>query len=154
MKTPFEENLQKVPYEEYPRPQFKRDSYLSLNGLWDLEIKKKNETIASKQILVPFPPESRLSGIERITQRNETRIYTRNFSLPEGFCKERVLLHFGAADQSATVYLNDQYVGEHESGYLPFFLDITNYLQEKNCFCGEVEYLLQFQGLYYLIHIS
>ena len=129
LKTPFEPQLPTIPYSEYPRPQLKRDSYLCLNGEWDLTIQSGKKEI-SKKILVPFPPESRLSGVARLTQKKEKLIYSRTFTLPQGFQKDRVILHFGAADQYADIYLNHTKVGIHADGYLPFSLDITSALQE------------------------
>jgi beta-galactosidase/beta-glucuronidase len=90
-------------------------------------IKKGNQQYCGK-ITVPFVPESRLSGIERTLQKGETYCYEKSVVLPEGFIKDRVLLHFGAVDQIAKVYLNGQLVGEHLGGYLPFSLDITDFL--------------------------
>ena len=128
LKTPFEADLTEQPYTEYPRPQMQRESYLNLNGRWDLAVWRKGETKQLGSILVPFPPEARISGIERWTKRDERLIYTRAFTLPEGFKKETVLLHFGAADQYAAIYLNDRLVGKNEGGYLPFSFDITDAL--------------------------
>ncbi len=129
LKTPFEEDLPETPWSEYPRPQFKRDSYLCLNGRWSFAVKTKKGTEELGSILVPFPPESRLSGIERITEKGDLLLYSRTFTLPDGFRKERVLLHFGAVDQSAEVFVNDRAVGKHLGGYLPFTFDITDALQ-------------------------
>lgn len=129
LKTPFEEDLGEIPFSEYPRPQLRRESYLCLNGKWNLTIRAKKETIET-EVLVPFPPESRLSGVERITEKGELLIYSRPFSLPKGFRKDRVLLHFGAVDQEANVFVNEKQVGWHTGGYLPFTFDITDALQE------------------------
>ncbi len=114
--------------KEYPRPQLRRDSYLPLNGTWQLAVKKRKKETPLGEILVPFPPESRLSGIERTLGRGEKYVYTRSFTLPDGFMKDRLLLHFGAVDQIATLYVNDVEIGTHEGGYLPFTFDITNAL--------------------------
>lgn len=102
---------EEIPFSEYPRPQLRRDSYYSLNGLWE------------NGIVVPFPPQSTLSGYNKKIQSKLT--YVRKFRLPEGFLKDKLLLHFGAVDQIAEVYLNGKEVGRHEGGYLPFFIDIT-----------------------------
>lgn len=116
------------PWEIYPRPQLVRDSYLSLNGSWDFEISPYHEAPEnySKSILVPFPPESLLSGLEISHGANEFLYYRRVFRVSEDFIKSRTLLHFGAVDQIATVYLNGTQVGTHEGGYLPFTLDVTD----------------------------
>ncbi len=128
LTTPFEKDLEKdpIPFHEYPRPAFRRDSFLCLNGKWDLEAERKGVRTSLGKILVPFPPESRLSGIGRITEKGDTLYYSRVFSLPEGFRKDRVLLHFGAVDQVARVFVNGKEVCEHVGGYLPFSADITD----------------------------
>lgn len=127
LTTPFEADAKnaEIPFAEYPRPQMKRDSYFCLNGEWDFEV----EGYKGK-ITVPFPPESKLSGVMREIKKNDTMIYTRTFVLPEGFLKDKVLLHFDAVDQYAEVFVNGQSVGTHVDGYLPFFFDITSYLQK------------------------
>ena len=103
----------------YPRPQMKRERFLSLNGLWQLN---------GQEICIPFPPESCLSGF--CGEITEEMVYSRSFELPEGFLPENHRLHiyFGAVDQTAKVYLNDHLVVSHEGGYLPFSADITEAL--------------------------
>ena len=116
-----------IPWNEYPRPQFRRDSFFCLNGPWRFAI---NGTEAG-DILVPYPPESKLSGAPT-PQPGDQLTYEREFSLPDGFRKDRVLLHFGAVDQECTVYLNDIELGSHVGGYLPFSFDVTDQLREVN----------------------
>ena len=116
-----------IPWEEYPRPQLKRDSFFCLNGPWRFAI-NGNEV---GEILVPYPPESRLAGVPA-PERGDQLTYEREFTLPEGFRRDRVLLHFGAVDQECTVYLNDIELGSHVGGYLPFSFDVTAHLQETN----------------------
>ncbi len=116
-----------IPWEEYPRPQLKRDSLFCLNGPWRFAI---NGTEVG-QILVPYPPESKLAGVPA-PERGDQLTYEREFTLPEGFRKDRVLLHFGAVDQECIVYLNDIELGSHVGGYLPFSFDVTDQLQETN----------------------
>ncbi len=116
------------PWKDYPRPQLKRDSYISLNGLWDFAYSEKEPKKYTQKILVPFPPESPLSGIEAPHKDEERLYYRRDFTLPEGFIKSRVLLHFGAVDQVCTVLINGTPVGDNEGGYLPFYFDITDSL--------------------------
>ena len=116
-----------IPWNEYPRPQFRRDSFFCLNGPWRFAV---NGTEAG-EILVPYPPESKLSGAPT-PQPGDQLTYEREFSLPDGFRKDRVLLHFGAVDQECTVYLNDIELGSHVGGYLPFSFDVTDQLQEVN----------------------
>ena len=117
--------------QEYPRPNFVRDSYLNLNGEWDYCINREKEVEEyTGKILVPFSPETDLSGVGRILQPEEYLHYRKIFRLPEGFRKERVLLHFGAVDQECVVFLNHQKIGGHKGGYLPFVFDVTEKLQE------------------------
>ena len=116
-----------IPWEEYPRPQLRRDSFFCLNGPWRFAI-NGNEV---GDILVPYPPESKLSGVPA-PERGDQLTYEREFTLPEGFRRDRVLLHFGAVDQECTVYLNDIELGSHVGGYLPFSFDVTEQLQETN----------------------
>ncbi len=127
LKTPYEDELGKtdVPFSEYPRPQMKRDSYICLNGKWNFTVENKGKTSYSGEILVPFCPESRISGVMREIGKNDLMIYERKFSLSADFMKERVILHFGACDQYATVYVNGKLAGENVGGYLPFSFDIT-----------------------------
>lgn len=108
-------------YSEYPRPQLRRTSFFSLNGQWELNHKK---------IEVPYPPQSDLSGYKKHV--GQKLIYEKNFSLPEGFQKDKVLLHFGAVDQKAEVYLNNNLVMIHEGGYLPFYGDVTTNIKAGN----------------------
>ena len=124
------------PLQEYPRPQLKRDSYLNLNGVWSYAITTVNAEPEDYdgEIVVPFAPESELSGVGRVLQPGEYLWYRREFELPEGFNVGRVLLHFGAADQVARVWVNGQDACVHTGGYLPFAADITDLLCEgENC---------------------
>jgi len=127
LTTPFEEG-ERISWDEYPRPQMARDSYLCLNGEWELAKIKRGEALSMGNIRVPFVPESRLSGIGDTLKKGEKWLYTRRFNLPEGFNIGRVILHFGAVDQIAMVSLNGRYLGEHIGGYLPFGFDITEQL--------------------------
>ncbi len=135
MKTVWGDKLDpKHILEEYPRPQMKRDSYLNLNGVWDYAI---TETDAPPEkyegeILVPFSPESELSGVNRSLAPSQTLWYHRIIRLPDGFNCGRILLHFGAVDQAAVVFINGTEVGSHVGGYTPFSIDISSVLQEEN----------------------
>ena len=113
----------------YPRPQMVRDSFFSLNGEWEFAANggKNGEW---ERIIVPFAPESTLSGIGRSVGFISFLQYRKRFTLPEGFIKNRVLLHFGAVDQCAAVKINGETVDTHEGGYLPFELDITETLKD------------------------
>ncbi|MBQ8963826.1 MAG: glycoside hydrolase family 2 [Clostridia bacterium] len=115
---------------EYPRPNLVRDSYVNLNGPWEFCLNQAEACDAyDRQILVPFPPEAPLSGIGEIAQPQDWLHYRRRFTLPEGFNRGRVLLHFGAVDQECDVWLNDVPVGSHRGGYNPFTLDVTDALR-------------------------
>ena len=131
-----------APLSEYPRPQFKRQSYLSLNGRWEYAFTSSAALPAAYEgtILVPYSPESKLSGVGRQLKPGEFLHYRRTFELPEGFFRGRVLLNFGACDQVCKVYVNGAEVGGHKGGYLPFTFDITAFLREGcNELCVAVE---------------
>lgn len=136
------EDVDRIPWEAYPRPRLKRDSFFNLNGWWDFAVTSNREKVPEsyeQKIRVPFCPESLLSGIAQVPQPNSCLWYQRDFVLPENFCIERVLLHIGAADQKAYIYCNDHFVGAHTGGYDPITLDITDYLQEQNTLTIQVE---------------
>ena len=123
------EQVGDTPWQVYPRPQMKRDSYLNLNGLWEFSC---NDHTEHNKILVPFCPESKLSGVGEHFPEGSMLTYRRMFTLPQGFHKGRVILHIGAADQEATVFLNKKKVCSHKGGYEAFCCDITDALAEKN----------------------
>ena len=127
-------NNKALPLSEYPRMQLVRDSYMCLNGEWDYVIKNTEDLPKHflDKIIVPFSPEAPLSKVNRILKPDEYLIYRRFFNLPNGFNKGRVFLHFTAVDQSAKVYLNNHYLGEHIGGFLPFSFEIQEYLKAEN----------------------
>ena len=115
---------------EYPRPRLRRDSYINLNGEWEFCLNRAPDcAIYDRSIRVPFPPEAPLSGLGIAVEPEDYLHYRRSFSLPQGFNRGRVLLHFGAVDQECEVVVNGHAVGGHRGGYLPFALDITDALQ-------------------------
>lgn len=123
-------------WNEYPRMQLRRDEWQCLNGLWDYAVTDQairadwdGRTPAQGQILVPFCIESALSGVGRTVQENEVIWYRRSFTVPRTWRGRRVLMHFGAVDWQATVYVNGIKAGEHTGGYTPFTIDVTPYLQ-------------------------
>lgn len=129
--TDFSKNIDKNnPLSEYPRPQFVRSSYINLNGVWQCEVSEKQDFPKdySYNIVVPFSPETALSGVGRTLKSNEYLFYKRSFEIPQGFNKGRVFLHFGAVDQIAEVFVNSSFVGSHTGGYTPFTLEITDYI--------------------------
>lgn len=117
---------------EYPRPQLVRKSYMNLNGEWDYAITKEPyiESYQGK-ILVPFAPETALSGVNKIVQPDDYLHYQLIFKVPFEFIQSRLLLHFGAVDQECEVFLNDKKVGEHKGGYLPFSFDVTSFIEHE-----------------------
>lgn len=124
LQTPFERQAADA-WQEYPRPQMVRESYISLCGEWKLfSIRKKDKAFLG-HIQVPFPPESAISGMERTLEKDECYLYEKTLVITEVFLQETTLLHFGAVDQIAEVTLNGVFVGKHIGGYLPFTLDIT-----------------------------
>jgi len=128
LKTPFEDDTTSA-WTEHPNPQMKRDAYMSLCGDWQLSVVKKSNKTDLGIIKVPFPPESRLSGISRTLKKGEKYVYRKTFFLPENMQSGRTLLHFGAVDLIAEVSLNGKYIGKHVGGYLPFSFDITEHLR-------------------------
>ncbi len=125
LSTPFEEGLGEVPWCEYPRPNLKRESFICLNGKWNFEIVRGKKQVYKGDITVPFPVESRLSGVGLSVKKRDTLVYSKKvcFDKQEG---KRTLLHFGAVDQQCKVFVNGECVLEHIGGYLPFYADITD----------------------------
>ena len=137
LMTPWGEHLdENCILTEYPRPQMRRDSYLNLNGRWEYAITDSDELPRrwDGTILVPFSPESALSGVGRSLQPGQTLWYRREVILPQGFIPAdgRLLLHFGAVDQEAAVYWNGRLLGRHMGGYNAFTLDATDALGPCN----------------------
>ncbi|MBQ8260574.1 MAG: MFS transporter [Clostridia bacterium] len=128
LKTPFEDDTSSD-WTEYPRPQMKRDSYMSLCGEWELSV-ISGEEIDLGKIKVPFPPESRISGIEREKKNYEVYKYTKKFTLPEEMKGKRIIIHFGAVDQIFMLKIGEHNLDILAGGYLPVEFDITDYLTE------------------------
>ena len=128
------ENLDENAWNVYPRPQMRRDSYVNLNGLWDFAVSKEEKLPKAydMQIRVPFCPESALSGLKMEVEPGSYLFYRRKLELPEGWKKGKVLLHVGAADQVARIYVNRIPMEDHEGGYTSFTVDITAQLKEEN----------------------
>lgn len=125
-----------VPRPEHPRPDFERADWLNLNGEWMFEIDNgdsgeerglaASESLSGK-ILVPFCPESELSGVGNKDFMNAVW-YKRKFSIPTEWNDKRVILHFEACDYHTTVFVNGAVAGKHTGGYTPFSFDITDLL--------------------------
>lgn len=135
MKTRWGETLdQNRVLAEYPRPQMRRDDFLILNGVWQYAVTKDNQEPEKYdgEILVPFSPECELSGVMRALLPDETLWYRRKIVFPKNWQNRRILLHFGAVDQTAEVFLNGHPLGSHTGGYTAFSFDITPYLAGEN----------------------
>ena len=121
------------PWNVYPRPQMKRDSWLNLNGWWDFASfpgALLGAVEYDQKIRVPFCPEAPLSGVGTHFPEGQPLYYRKKFTLPEGFNRGRVLLHIGAADQTADVKVNGREICHHEGGYEAFSCNITDALAE------------------------
>lgn len=128
------------PWNIYPRPQLKRDSFICLNGEWDFTV-SSTDALPEKfdeRIIVPYVPQSRLSGVWRTIDQNDILFYRTRFFSPELRGKERLILHFGAIDNHAKVFLNKSLVCTHSGGYLPFEADITDFIEAENEIIVEV----------------
>ena len=115
-------------HPEYPRPQMTRPRWKNLNGEWDYAILPRGDNRPEKyqgKLLVPFPVESTLSGVTRRIGATQRLWYRRLVSIPSEWKGERIVLHFGAVDWEATVWVNGKMQGSHRGGYAPFSFDIT-----------------------------
>ena len=130
--TPQGEALQGTPWDVYPRPQMRRDSYVNLNGEWGFAVCTDGKPTYDRTVFVPFCPESLLSGIREHFPEGCGLYYKRSFILPVGFNKGRVLLHIGAADQKLVCYVNGKRIGAHFGGYEAMTFDITDALEREN----------------------
>ncbi len=122
------------PLPEHPRPQLVRPRWVNLNGRWEhaFTASPHRPSAYDGPIVVPFSPEAPLSGVSRQLQPDEWLWYRRTFTAPEVPSGGRLLLHFGAVDQSCTVWVNGDEVGSHTGGYLPFTLEVTEALAPQS----------------------
>ncbi len=132
----FSMNLhaQEIPLPEHPRPDFQRDSWINLNGIWEFQFDSLdqgldqewfNRPIFSDEIVVPFPWGSRLSGLENLA---DMAWYSRSLDIPESWSGNRTFLVIGACDWLTTVWVDGELVGEHKGGYTPFEYDLTEFI--------------------------
>jgi beta-galactosidase/beta-glucuronidase len=127
-----------VPRPEYPRPQFVREEWLNLNGEWEFAFDDTDDAGCTKgwfeggtlggSIVVPFPYQSELSGVGDRSV-HEVVWYARSFEVPETWRGRDLLLHFGAVDYAATLWVNGQEVGHNRGGHVPFQFDIAPYIR-------------------------
>lgn len=134
MKSAWTAKVDKsCPLPEYPRPQMRRENWVNLNGEWDYAIGADDAMMPEKfdgKIIVPFSPETELSGVNRTLKPDDKLWYHRRVNFPDSFSGKRVLIHFGAADSRADVFVNGVHIVHHEGGYLPFSGDITDYVKD------------------------
>lgn len=129
------------PLNEYPRPQLVRNDWQNLNGRFDYAFTPKTDKIPESfegEIVVPFAPETYLSGVGRAPTQEEYLWYRKKFTLNSCFEGKNTILHFGAVDYICKVFVNGGLAGSHRGGYIPFSVDITEYLNE-----GENELVVQ-----------
>ena len=135
IKTVWSENLDPSnPLPEYPRPQMEREKWINLNGLWDYAITEKGSSFPASfdgKILVPFPVESSLSGVQKRIDESQELWYQHSFAIPPDWSDKNVLLNFGGVDWKTDIWINGIKVGTHQGGYAPFSFDITPFLVKK-----------------------
>ena len=118
--------MERPPLDEYPRPLLQRESWTNLNGYWDFSVSKDGKEDYRTKILVPFPPESIKSGIEKITCPDDVLWYKRPVHIKVA-PSHRLIIHFTAVDHACDVFINERRVAHHEGGYLPFSVDVTDH---------------------------
>ena len=133
IKTSWAEKIDPTKvWQEYPRPIMERADWQNLNGLWEYAVVAAGQTEPATfdgRILVPFAIESSLSGVQKRVSDKDAIWYKRSFTVPAGWKSRNILLHFGAVDWKAEVFINDIKVGVHTGGYTPFCFNITPFLK-------------------------
>jgi len=129
-----------VPRPEHPRPDLRRENWMTLNGAWQFEIDKAADGESrgltygkdlNSKIIVPFCPESKLSGLGLPTTEHMKDVwYRRTFAVPPAMKDKRVRIHFGGVDYRAWVYINGQLAGSHVGENVAFNLEITKFLRD------------------------
>lgn len=139
ISPPAQSEASSLPRPEYPRPDFTRSRWLNLNGQWDFafDLSDSGEERGlpqgegfDRKILVPFAPESQLSGIG-YPDFVAAAWYKRQITIPADWQGQRIKLNFEAADYETTVWINGQKVGTHRGGYTPFSFDLTDFCQQQ-----------------------
>lgn len=142
MLTPEAEAFNReAPLWDYPRPQCRRDSYLCLNGVWQLSVTEASDPTPKPcgEIVVPYSPESVLSGFSGKLPKDCVLIYTRTVQIPKEFLRDVTFLHIGAADERCEVTVNEKPLGTYSAGYLPIRVDISSAIHEgENTICLRV----------------
>ena len=139
-----------IPRAEHPRPDFVRETFYNLNGVWQFAFDDKDEGMACGwmkpgyalplEITVPFAYQTKASGLGPTDEIHPVIWYRRTFTVPQEMQGKRILLRFGAVDFEATVYVNGKQMGQHKGGYTPFAIDITTALVEgENDLCLRVK---------------
>ena len=131
-------------WKEYPRPQFVRENWQNLNGLWECSVLKMNQPQPQKykgNILVPFCVESALSGVGGKVNPDDRIWYRRKFDIAPNLKKKNIILHLDGVDYSSFVFVNGSLVGSHKGAFDRFSFDITPFLKENGsqgnrCLCG------------------
>jgi|TARA_B100000795_G_scaffold264439_1_gene244928 beta-galactosidase/beta-glucuronidase len=135
IKTKWADNIDpENVLKEYPRPLLVRKDWKNLNGLWDYSITGKGMPKPKSfdgKILVPFSIESSLSGVQKRISENNELWYYHNFNIPRKWKKKQIILHFGAVDWKAELWINDKKVGVHKGGFDPFSFNITPFLKKE-----------------------
>lgn len=131
-----------LPLAEYPRPQLERNSYFCLNGTWEYAITQSEEipTTFDGNITVPFSPETELSGVKKPVKPEDFLYYKKEFKYESSMENDKLILHFGAVDQIAEVFINGKSVIKHVGGFLPFSVDIKPFIKKtKNVIIVKVK---------------
>ncbi|WP_303919040.1 glycoside hydrolase family 2 protein [Draconibacterium sediminis] len=135
IKTPWAEKIDvNNVLPEYPRPIMERADWQNLNGLWNYAITDAGQAQPAEfdgEILVPFAVESSLSGVQKTVGETKELWYQRTFTVPSSWKGKKVLLHFGAVDWKAEVWINDIKIGSHKGGYDAFSFDVTPFITKS-----------------------
>jgi hypothetical protein len=132
----FFARAQQIPLPEHPRPDFERNTWVNLNGVWDFEFDSLNvgatakwqngAALFSKKINVPFPWGSPLSGVKDAA---DIAWYKKSITVPKAWSGKRTFVTIGASDWETTIWLDGNLLGKHQGGYTPFAFELTPYLK-------------------------